>query len=93
MLTRRELKEMRHLVTRAQKGVASREEWAALAALALVGQGAAIVQRIADGGYEQFVRTCRPVYAEQHHFQDADFQRMYTRVCTAAARLTRDVVH
>lgn len=91
MLTRRELAEMRELVTRVQRGTATREDWANLAALTLVWQGDATVTRMAAGGYEMFVRICRP-HHECHAFQDADYQRMYTRVCAAAARYTRDLV-
>jgi len=91
MLTRSELAEMKDLVGRVSRGVASREDWSNLAALTLVWQGDAIVAAMAEGGYEMFVRVCRPQH-DCHAFGDDDYQRMYTRVCAAAARYQRDLV-
>jgi hypothetical protein len=92
MLTKRELVEMRDLVTRVQRGSVTREDWSNLAALTLVWQGDAIVAAIAAQGLDEFIRVSQSVY-EGHAFQHDDYRRMYARVCDAAARYTRDLVH
>jgi len=92
MLTRQELAEMRELVTRVQKGSVSRREWSTLAALTLIWQGDAVVTQMAAEGFDHFVAVCQPVY-QGHAFKRDDYQRMYERVCAAAARTIRDRVH
>lgn len=92
MLSKRDLKEMQALVTRAQKGSATREDWSKLAALTLVFQGDATVMAIAHGGYEEFKRVSAPIY-ELRNFHEDDYQYIYTRICAAAARVERDLVH
>lgn len=92
MLTKHELREMRGLVTRIQKGSGSRDDWATLAALTLVWQGDAVVTAIAAEGYARFVETVRPIYEAQHAFRPDDYQRIYARVCVAADRAVRDRV-
>lgn len=92
MLTKRELREMRELVTRVTKGSVSREDWSNLAALTLVWQGDAVIMAIAAQGLDTFIQTCQPVY-EGHRFQYDDYQRMYARVCAAADRYHHDRVH
>jgi hypothetical protein len=85
MLTKTELREMRELVTRVQRGSVDRSDWAALAALTLIFQGDIAVAAIASAGYDVFKDTVLPVY-EGHGFHDSDYQRIYARVCVAASR-------
>jgi hypothetical protein len=92
MLTRHELAELRDVVTRIHHGSVAREDWSTLAALTLVCQGDAIVTAIAAQGLETFRRIVAPVY-EGHAFRDADYQRMFARICAAAARVARTRVH
>jgi hypothetical protein len=92
MLTQAEVREMRALTTRVQKGSASREDWANLAALALVFQGDATTTAIAAEGFATFVARAAPNYAA-YGFQTDDFHRIYQRVCAAATRVIRDRVH
>ena len=57
MLTQAEVREMRALTTRVQKRSASREDWANLAALALVFQGDATTTAIAAEGLRRLSRA------------------------------------
>jgi hypothetical protein len=92
MLTQRELREMRELVARVQAGSCTREDWSNLAALTLVWQGDQTVAAIAAQGLDTFIATSEPVY-EGHAFRFDDYQRIYARVCEAATRYARDLVH
>jgi hypothetical protein len=92
MLSRQDVVEMRVLVTRIQTGSSSREDWSNLAALTLIWQGDAITTAIAAGGFDRFLHTIEPVYA-RHAFHADDYRRIYARVCAAADRARRDVVH
>jgi hypothetical protein len=91
MLTKHELREMRELVTRIQKGSVSKDDWAQLAALTLVWQGDTVVTAIAAEGYKRFVETVAPIY-ERHEFEPDDYQNIYARICIAADRALRDRV-
>jgi hypothetical protein len=82
---------MRALVGRVQAGSVSREDWSNLAALTLVWQGDPVILAIAGGGFDTFVATSAPLYAG-HGFHHDDYRRMYTRICDAATRYTRDRV-
>jgi hypothetical protein len=92
MLTRRELAEISQLMTRAHKGIASREDWSNIAALILTSQSPDTVINMAAGGYDMFRRLCKPQF-EPHNFTDVDYRRIYARVCVAAARHSQTVVH
>lgn len=85
MLTTRELREMKALVARIQKGSVDRADWAALAALTLIFQGDVAVAAIATAGFDVFRATVGEVY-EGHGFKDADYKRIFARVCAAASR-------
>jgi hypothetical protein len=92
MLSQQEVREMQALVTRVQQGSGSRADWSTLAALTLIWQGDATTTAIAAEGFDAFVDRCRPVY-HGHAFQFEDYRRMYDRICAAAARARRDLVH
>ena len=92
MLSKHDLAEMKALVERIQQGSITREDWSNLAALTLVYQGDETVMAVAAQGLDTFIRTAQPVY-EGHAFQHADYRRIYDRICAAAARVQRDLVH
>lgn len=92
MLSPRDVQEMRALTERVAKGSVSREDWANLAALAVLYQGDETAVAIAAQGLDTFIAVSAPVY-EGHGFQHDDYCRMFDRICAAAARYARDRVH
>jgi hypothetical protein len=91
VLTKSQLREMRELVARVQQGSVSRDDWSNLAALTLIYQGDTTVAAIAAGGFDEFLRTSKPIY-HNHGFKHSDYRRIYKRVCEAAERYHRDLV-
>jgi len=92
MLSLPELREMKALTERVVKGSVTREDWSNLAALTLIWQGDETVANIAAQGFDAFVSVAAPVYIG-HSFHRDDYQRMYDRICRAAAKYHRDRVH
>jgi len=92
MLSLHDLREMKTLTERVVKGSVTREDWSNLAALTLIWQGDETVANIASQGFDAFVSVAAPVYIG-HAFQRDDYQRMYDRICVAAAKYHKDRVH
>jgi len=84
-LTEAEVDEFCVLSDRIKHGSIHPTDWANLEALILMAKGPAIVQAIAAGGFDRFVAVAKPELIG-HAFRYVDFQRMYRRICTKAAR-------
>jgi hypothetical protein len=92
MLSKRDIQEMKAIAGRIQRGSVTREDWSTFAALTLIWTGDETVVTIAARGLDEFIRVSTPIY-EGHAFQHDDYRRMYDRICAAATRYARDVVH
>ena len=84
MIDDRDRHEFGQLVDRLEHGSVARDDWANLAALALLAQPDVVLVAIAADGFDAFVRIATPIY-RGHAFQYADYRRIFDRVCDAAA--------